>query len=124
MINTWWFNIIAYLILYVIFTQFYKVATKNSKNDGALTILLQFLSGVIVLIFMPLFKFQFPITINTYIFLIIACIFYAIADRVNTTARRWLQVSTYSILSCTNCYHRNCINKNIGGHRYEYNKYL
>lgn len=98
MINTWWFNIIAYLILYVIFTQFYKITTKNSKNDGALTILLQFLSGVIVLIFMPLFKFQFPTTINTYILLIIACIFYAIADRVNTTARRGLQVSTYSIL--------------------------
>ena len=98
MINTWWFNIIAYLILYVIFTQFFKLATKNSKDDGALTILLQFLSGIIVLIFMPFFKFQFPSDIKTYIFLIIACIFYAIADRVNTTARRGLQVSTYSIL--------------------------
>ena len=98
MINTWWFNIIAYLVLYVIFTQFYKLATKDSKNDGALTILLQFLSGIIVLIFMPFFQFQFPSNIKTYIFLIIACIFYAIADRVNTTARRGLQVSTYSIL--------------------------
>ena len=30
--------------------------------------------------------------------MIIACIFYAIADRVNTTARRGLDVSTFSIL--------------------------
>lgn len=98
MINTWWFNIILYLVLYIIFTQFYKIATKSSQNDGALTILLQFLSGIIVLVFIPFFKFQFPTSINTYIFLGIACVFYAIADRVNTTARRGLEVSVYSIL--------------------------
>lgn len=98
MINTWWFNIILYLVLYIVFTQFYKVATKDSKNDGALTILLQFLGGLFVLIFMPFFKMQFPTSISTYIFLGIAVIFYAIGDRVNTTARRWLEVSIYSIL--------------------------
>lgn len=98
MINTWWFNIIAYLILYIIFTQFYKIATKNSKNDGALTILLQLLGGLFVLIFMPFFKVTFPKQINAYLFLGLACIFYAIADRVNTTARRGLEVSVYSIL--------------------------
>jgi len=98
MINTWWFNLILYLVLYIMFTQSYKIATKSSKNDGALTILLQFLSGLIVLLFVPLFKLQFPSDIKTYIFLGIACIFYAITDRVNTTARRGLDVSTYSIL--------------------------
>ena len=98
MINTWWFNIILYLILFVVFTQSYKVATKSSKNDGALTILLQMLGGLIILLFVPLFKMQFPSDYRTYLFLGIACIFYAIADRVNTTARRGLDVSTYSIL--------------------------
>lgn len=98
MINTWWFNIICYLILYVIFTQFYKVATKGSKDDGALTILLQLLGGISILIFTPFFKMQFPTSISTYIFLGVAIIFYAIADRVNTTARRGLEVSLYSIL--------------------------
>ena len=98
MINTWWFYLIIYLILYVVFTQAYKVATKGSKHDGALTVLLQFLGGLIVLLFIPLFKFQFPTGYKTYLFLGIACIFYAIADRVNTTARRGLEVSTYSIL--------------------------
>ena len=98
MLNTWWFNLIVYLVFYIVFTQSYKVATRSSKNDGALTTLLQFLGGLIVLLFVPLFKIQFPDDIRTYIFLIIACIFYAIADRVNTTARRGLDVSTFSIL--------------------------
>ena len=98
MLNTWWFNLILYLVLYVMFTLAYKVATKCSRNDGALTILLQFLGGLIALLFVPLFKLQFPSDIKTYIFLGIACIFYAITDRVNTTARRGLDVSTYSIL--------------------------
>ena len=98
MINTWYFNIIVYLVLYIIFTQFYKIATKSSKDDGALTVLLQFLGGIIVLLFIPLFKFNIPTNVSTYIMLGIACIFYAIADRVNTTARRGLEVSIYSIL--------------------------
>ena len=98
MINTWWFNLILYLILYVVFTQAYKVATKSSKNDGALTVLLQFLGGISVLLFVPFFKIQFPSNYITWILLGFACIFYAIADRVNTTARRGLDVSTYSIL--------------------------
>lgn len=98
MINTWWFNIILYLFLYIVFTQSYKIATKKSKNDAALTVLLQFLGGVIVFLFAPLFKFHFPSNYMTWIFLGIACIFYAITDRVNTTARRGLDVSTYSIL--------------------------
>lgn len=98
MINTWYFNLIAYLIICILFTQMYKVATKNSKNDGALTILLQILGGICVLLFVPFFKLQFPTEISTYIFLGIAIVFYAIADRVNTTARRGLEVSLYSIL--------------------------
>ena len=98
MLNTWWLNIILYLILYIVFTQSYKVSTKSSKNDGALTILLQLLSGLIVLLFIPLFKIQFPSDYRTYLLLGIACVFYAITDRVNTTARRGLDVSTYSIL--------------------------
>lgn len=96
--NIWWINLILYFILYVVFTQFYKVSTKSSKNDGALTVLLQLLGGLSVLLFMPLFKFTFPTDIKVYIFLGLAIIFYAITDRINTTARRGLEVSTYSIL--------------------------
>lgn len=98
MINTWWFNVILYLILSTIFTQSFKIATQKSKNDGALIILLEFLASMIVLLFIPFFKIQFPTNVKTYIFLGIAYVFYAIADRVNTTARRGLEVSVYSIL--------------------------
>lgn len=98
MLNTWYFNLVAYLVIYIVFTQMYKIATQNSKNDGALTILLQLLSGLGVLIFVPFFKMQFPTQISTYVFFGLAIIFYAIADRVNTTARRGLEVSLYSIL--------------------------
>ncbi len=87
MINTWWFNIIIYLILYVVFTQSYKIATKSSKNDGALTVLLQHLGGLITLLFIPLFKIQFPTDIRPYIFLLVAWVFYSISDRINTTTR-------------------------------------
>ncbi len=89
---------IIYFILYVVFTQFYKVSTRSSKNDGALTILLQLLGGIIVLILTPFFDFIFPTDIKVYICLGLAIIFYAITDRINTTARRGLEVSTYSIL--------------------------
>ena len=98
MFSTWYVNLIIYLILYVLVTQMFKIATKSSKNDGALTILLQLLGGICVLIFIPFFKMKFPTNVSTYIFLGIATIFYAIADRVNTTARRGLEVSLYSIL--------------------------
>ena len=98
MVNTWWFNLTIYLISYVIFTQAFKVVTKSSKNDGALTILLQSFGGMISLLFIPLFKIQFPSDIKTYLFLGLACIFYAFTDRINTPARRGLEVSTISIL--------------------------
>ena len=102
MVDTWWFNLVVYLMLFTVYTQFYKKATKKSKNDGALTIILQFLGGAIVLLLVPLFKFQFPSDVRTYIFLGIACAFYALSDRLNTTARRGLEVSVHSILGQLN----------------------
>lgn len=98
-LNTWQFNLILYLILYVVFTQAYKVVTKKNKNDGALTILLQFLGGIFVLLFIPFFEIKFPTDIKVWAFLGLAVIFYAIADRVNTTARKGLEVSVYSLLN-------------------------
>ena len=98
MLDTWWFNLIAYLIVVVIFGQSYKIATKSCKKDGALTILLQFLSGALTLVLAPFYAFQFPSEPTVYIFLALACIFYAASDRINTTARRGLESSVFSIL--------------------------
>lgn len=98
MINTWEFNLIIYIIFMIIFTQFYKLAANKGKSDGALTILIQVLSGIFGLIWIPFFKMQFSSNYITWGFLLISIVFYAIADRLNTTARRGLGASEFSIL--------------------------
>lgn len=98
MINTWEFNIIIYIIFMIIFTQFYKIAANKGNSDGALTILIQVLSGIFGLIWIPFFKMQIPSNYITWVFLLISIVFYAIADRMNTTARRGLGASEFSIL--------------------------
>lgn len=94
----WILYVTLYIILAVTFTQVYKVVTKTSKNSGALTILLQIIAGTSVLIFSPLFEFTFPTDWKIYLLLGVACIFYAISDRLNTTVRSGIEASTFSII--------------------------
>ena len=51
----WQLYIVGYLISVVIFFQYYKLAVKEAKNDGAVTILLQVIAGLSILIFIPFF---------------------------------------------------------------------
>src|SRR3989339_81914 len=95
----WQLYIVGYLISVVIFFQYYKLAVKEAKNDGAVTILLQVIAGLSILIFIPFFPIQFPTEIKFYIILFIASIFYALNDRLQVTARKHLQVSVFSILN-------------------------
>ena len=97
--NVWWIFLLIFIGTNILYSQLYKVITKKSKDDGAITVFLQFFSGIMALLFIPLFKIQFPMQIMSYVLLVIACIFYAITDRVNTTARRGLEVSIYDMLS-------------------------
>lgn len=97
-INSWQFYIVLYLIFIVIFYQSYKIAVLNVKNDGAATILLQILAGISVLIWVPFFDLKISSIIWIYILLSVACIFYALNDRLQTTARKHLPVSTFSII--------------------------
>lgn len=94
----WIIYIILYLILGVIFDQGYKVATKSLKNAGALTILLEFIGTVAVLLAIPFFEIKFPTDPKVYIFLILAIVFYAVNDRLNTTVRSGIEASTFSII--------------------------
>ena len=94
----WTIYLIAYLILGVIFVQSYKVATRNLKNAGALTILLEFIGTVTVLFAIPFFEMKFPTDPKVYIFLTLAIVFYAINDRLNTTVRSGMEASTFSII--------------------------
>jgi drug/metabolite transporter (DMT)-like permease len=97
--NLWQFYVVGFLISVVIFFQYYKLAVKGAKNDGAATILLQVIAGSTILIFAPFFPAKFPTEIKFYIILFIASIFYALNDRLQVTARKHLEVSVYSILN-------------------------
>ena len=96
--NFWWIYVIIYLLFYVIYTQFYKITTKKCINTSALTVLLRFISGITILIFIPLFKFKIPENLLAYGFLLLACVFFAISDRMYTVSLKNLNVSTYSIM--------------------------
>ena len=94
----WKFYIIIYLIVSVIFNYGYKVITKNMVSSGAITILIQIVSSLFCLLMIPLFEIKFPTNFKVYIFLFLATIFYTLNDRLGTTARSGLEVSTYTIL--------------------------
>lgn len=94
----WIFYVCSYIVLAVAFTQCYKIVTKTSKSDGTLTVLLQFLAGMSALLVTPFFKFTFTTDWKVYLLLGIACVFYAISDRMNTTVRSGIEASTFSII--------------------------
>ena len=96
--NNWLLYVLIYLVLATAFTQFYKIATKTLKRAGALTVLLQLISGFTALLLCPFFEFKFPTDIKVYIVLGISIIFYAMSDRMNTTVRSGIEASTYSML--------------------------
>lgn len=95
----WILFVSMYIVLTIVFTQFYKIVTKTSKSDGTLTVLIQFLAGLSVLPLCPFFKFTFPTDWKVYLFLGIAYIFYAVSDRINTTVRSGIEASTFSIIN-------------------------
>lgn len=94
----WFIFVTLYIILAVAFTQFYKIVLNTSKSDGTLTVLLQFIAGLSALLLSPFFKFTFPTDWKVYLLLGIACIFYALSDRMNTTVRSGIEASTFSII--------------------------
>ena len=98
-INSWQFNLILSIVFIVLFTQFFKLASKNQKNDGAMAVLAQIISGVSVLVLIPFFEFKFPTDWKVWGLLGLAIIFYAINDRIHATTRKNLDVSTENILN-------------------------
>ncbi len=98
-LNTWQFNLLMYYVFNVIFFQFYKLSVRNLKKDGAGTVIFQAIAGISQLLIAPFFIWKIPSSISVVILLLVACIFYAINDRLQTTVRKNLEVSTSSILS-------------------------
>lgn len=101
MFTNWVFIVILYLIFAVIFGQTYKIITNNMKNAGALTVLAEGVAGIASLLFIPFFELNFSSNIYVYLFLGLACVFYALNDRLSTTVRMGVEASTFSIIKQT-----------------------
>ena len=99
LINTWQFNLVLYILLAVAFNQFYKLAAKDLHHDGAGTIIMQTLASLFALLLIPFFPMTFPSDWRIYVWLLIACVFYAINDRLQTTVRKHLEVSVFTIIN-------------------------
>lgn len=99
LLNTWQLNFVIYLISVVSFFQFYKLAVSKTKNDGAATVTLQLLGALSTMIFIPFFEIAFPSETKWYLLLLGACLFYATSDRLQTTARKHLQVSVITTIN-------------------------
>jgi drug/metabolite transporter (DMT)-like permease len=97
--NTWQFNLVAALVFAVLFIQFYKLAVKDTSSDGISAVVIQFIAGSSILIFVPLFPFKFTYDIRIVILFAVAAIFYALNDRMQVTIRKNLEVSVYTILN-------------------------
>ena len=97
--NFWQVNLIFYLVFMAIFCQHYKKAVKNSKNETASTILLQLIGAVSVLFLVPFSPIKMPGSFGPYLLLLLASIFYAINNRLQTTARKNLEISTFSVIN-------------------------
>ncbi len=89
----------GFLVFVVLFYQFYKLAIRGAKRDGAATVMLQTVAGISILALAPFFPLRWPTDWRTWGLLGLACIFYAINDRLQTTGRKHLQVSVFSMVN-------------------------
>ena len=98
LLNSWEFWVFIYLFSAVIFAQTFKKANRRMKDAGALTIILELLTGVCAIIFIPFFPIVFPTNFNIYLILFVVTVIYAATDRLNIEARYGLEPSTFSML--------------------------
>ncbi|MDQ3098224.1 MAG: DMT family transporter [bacterium] len=96
--NSWQSNLFLYYIFVVIFYQTYKLAVQHAIKDGAATIFLQLIAGLSCLFLIPFFPLKFSSGTAIWLLLVGACLFYALNDRLQTTVRKNLPVSTFSII--------------------------
>lgn len=93
-----WIFILLYFFFNVTYSQLHKKLVQSTRRDTELTVLMELIGGVFVLLFIPFFPLKFPASPRPYLLLLLSCGFYAFSDRIKTTARRGLDVSTFSII--------------------------
>ncbi len=97
-LTSWQFAVFLNLVTAMIFNQTYKIATKTMIHPGALTVLLESIAGLSCFVLIPLFDLEVPTDPKVYFFLLLACVFYALNDRLTTDVRRGLDVSLVNII--------------------------
>ena len=95
----WYSYLILYLIIYVIYNQTYKIATKKMIKEGALTACIEIIGSLTAILFISFSKIKFPTDYKVYIFFGLAIIFYTLYDRLNTTVRKGLEASVINIIN-------------------------
>ncbi|NTV41126.1 MAG: DMT family transporter [Candidatus Moranbacteria bacterium] len=98
-LNTWQFNVVAFLVTAVFFAQYYKLAVNGIKKDGVALVIFQLIGAVSILVLVPFFPMRFSNDPKIYGLLFAAVIFYTLNDRIQATIRKNLEVSIYSILN-------------------------
>ena len=87
-----------YLIASVVFSQEFKLANRNMKNAGSLTILLEIFTGIFSLMMISFFEMKFQINSSIILTLLAVVLIYAVTDRLNIEARYGLDPSTFSMM--------------------------
>lgn len=98
MLQNWGILVLLHLIFNTAYNQSYKVLTKKMNHPGALTVLIELVGAVVCLLMMPFFETKWPTQPAVYLFLGLACIFYALNDRLCTTVRKGMDMSVYTII--------------------------
>ena len=98
MLNSWVVLVCLHLIFNTAYNQSYKVLTEKMNHPGALTAWIELVGGAACLLLIPLFDMRWPEHPSVYFFLILACIFYALNDRLCTTVREGMDMSVYTII--------------------------
>ena len=98
-IELWQLYTFGAIISLVLFAQFFKLAVQNSKSDASSAILAQGIGAISAFLFIPFFELKFSDNWTHYGLFFLAVIFYALADRIQTTVRKHLEVSVVSIVS-------------------------
>ncbi|MBR3785901.1 MAG: hypothetical protein IKJ77_05805 [Firmicutes bacterium] len=98
MFQSWIFLVVVHLILATVYNQTYKALTSQMLQPGPLTILIELTAGATCLLAVPFFDMHWPTEPSVYFFLILACVFYALNDRLCTTVRKGMDTSVFTII--------------------------
>lgn len=98
MFTNWTVLVILHLVLATAYHQGYKLLTDRMVHPGALTVIIELTGGLCCLLCMPFFGMACPSRPSVYFFLLLACVFYALNDRLCTTVRRGMDSSVYTII--------------------------